>query len=60
VEKLEVGKGRKTNLIFHLTHIPNQRISLRLTYNQEKHFNEEDIEWMEKKIQEVAYQECQK
>jgi hypothetical protein len=37
VEKLEIGRGRKTNLIFHLTHIPNQRISPGLTYNQEKH-----------------------
>jgi hypothetical protein len=49
VEKLEIGIERKTNLVFHLTCILNQRIYPRLTQNLEKTFNGNDIEWIEEK-----------
>jgi hypothetical protein len=55
--KLEIGIERKTNLIFHLTCIPNQIIYLGLTQNLEKHLMRMILSGMKKKIQEVPYQE---
>jgi len=60
MEKLEIGIERKTNLIFYLTYIPNQRIYPKLTQNLEKHLMRMILSGLKKKIQEVAYQECLK
>ncbi len=60
VVKLEVGIERKSNLIFHLKCIPNQRTCLGLTQNLEKHLMKMTLSGLERKKKKVAYQECLK
>jgi hypothetical protein len=51
--KIKNRHTRITKLIFHLTCIPNQRIYLRSTQNQEEHLMKMILNGLKKKIQEV-------
>jgi hypothetical protein len=58
--KIRNRHRKKTNLIFHLTCIPNRRIYLIMTQNLEKHLMKMILSRLKKKIPKVAYQECLK
>jgi hypothetical protein len=58
--KIRNRHRKKTNLIFHLTCIPNQRIYPGMTQNLEKHLMKMILSGLKKKIPKIAYQECLK